>query len=181
MVRIVQDIDRWPGECGTTVEHDAADGTRVIGECTLHAGHDGTHDDHGAGRLVAARFTGQLRDLADAVERICEHFGWSAPAVDRDLTGAAGAIANSHDTLACVVASLDTMRRRTTRLTEQLRAVDIEPDALRPGPAQQRCVPPPAARPCPLVCSDGSGRRRIPWPIEHAAGPRACLAAAIGT
>jgi hypothetical protein len=45
MVRIVQDIDRWLGECGTTVEHDDAEGTRVIGECTLPAGHDGTHDE----------------------------------------------------------------------------------------------------------------------------------------
>ena len=48
MVRIVQDIDRWLGECGTTVEHDDA-GTRFIAECTLPAGHDGIHDDDGAG------------------------------------------------------------------------------------------------------------------------------------
>ena len=31
MVRIVQDIDRGLGECGTIVEHNDADGTRVIG------------------------------------------------------------------------------------------------------------------------------------------------------
>jgi hypothetical protein len=49
MLRIVQDIDHWLGECGTTLEHDEADGTRLIGECTLPAGHDGPHDDNGAG------------------------------------------------------------------------------------------------------------------------------------
>ncbi|MGH9190876.1 MAG: hypothetical protein ACRDZ0_00165 [Acidimicrobiales bacterium] len=144
MVRIVQDIDRWLGECGTTVEHHDADGIHVIAECSLPAGHDGTRDDDGAGRLVAARITGELRDLADAVERISQHFGWRAPAVDRDLTGAGGTIANSHDALANLAASLDTIGRRTTRLTEQLRAVDLEPDAPRPGRAQLRCVPPPA-------------------------------------
>jgi hypothetical protein len=37
MVRIVQDVDRWLGECGTTVEHGDADGTPFIGECTLPA------------------------------------------------------------------------------------------------------------------------------------------------
>jgi hypothetical protein len=145
MVRIVQDIDRWLGECGT-VDHDDADGTRVIGECTLPAGHEGTHDD-GAGRLVAARITGELRDLAEAVERISQHFGWSAPAVDRDLTGAAGTIANSGDALANLAASLDTIRRRTTRLTQQVRAFDLEADTLRPGRAQLWCVPPPADPP----------------------------------
>jgi hypothetical protein len=66
MVRIVQDIDRWLGDCGTTVEHDDADGTRFIGECTLPAGHDGAHDDDGAGRLVAGGITGELRDLEGA-------------------------------------------------------------------------------------------------------------------
>jgi uncharacterized protein YukE len=68
MVRIVQDIDRWLRECGTTVEHQDADGTRVVAECTLPAGHDGTHAEGGTGRLVAGRITGDLRDLADRVE-----------------------------------------------------------------------------------------------------------------
>jgi hypothetical protein len=149
MVRIVQDVDRWLGECGTTVEHDAADGTRVVGECTLPAGHEGAHDDDGAGRLVAARVGGELRDLADAVEGISEHFGWRAPAVDRDLAGAAGTIANSRDALANLGASLEGIRRRATRLTEQIRGMDLEPDAPGPGPCQPRirCVPPPADPP----------------------------------
>jgi hypothetical protein len=146
MVRIVQDIDRWLGECGTTVEHDAADGTHV-GECTLPAGHDGAHDDNGAGWLVAARIGGELRDLADAAERISQHFGSRAPAVDRDLTRAAGTLANSHDALANLAASLEGIRRRTTRLTEQVRAVDVEPDTPGPGRARLRCVPPPADPP----------------------------------
>jgi hypothetical protein len=41
MVRIVQDVDRWLAECGTTVEHRDADGTRFIGECMLPGGHQG--------------------------------------------------------------------------------------------------------------------------------------------
>jgi hypothetical protein len=147
MVRIVQDIDRWLGDCGTTLEHGAADGTHVVSECTLPAGHDGSHDDNGAGRLVAARIGGELRDLADAVERISEHFGWRAPAVDRDLTRAAGTLANSHDALANLGASLDTIRHRTTRLTEQLRAAGVEPDTRGAGRTRLRCVPPPADPP----------------------------------
>jgi hypothetical protein len=33
--------------------------------------------------------------LADAVERVSQHFGWTTPAIDRDLTGGSGTIANS--------------------------------------------------------------------------------------
>jgi hypothetical protein len=139
MVRIVQDLDRWLGECDTTVEHDAADG--IIGECTLPARHEGTHDDDGAGRLPAARFGSDLRDLADSVERISEHFGTGAPASGPRPQRAAGTIANSHDALASLDASLDTIRRRT-RLTEQVRAVDVEPDTLGPRRGRLRCVPP---------------------------------------
>ena len=113
MLRIVQDIDHWLGECGMTLEHDEADGTRLIGECTLPAGHDGTHDDNGAGRLLAGRITGELRDLADTVERISQHFGWSAPTVDRDLTDAPATVANSRDALANLAVSLDTIGRQT--------------------------------------------------------------------
>ena len=147
MVRIVQDIDRWLGECGMTVEHDQADGTRLIGECTLPAGHDGAHDDDGAGRLVAGRITGELRDLADTVERVSQHFGWSAPAVDRDLTDAPGTVANSCDALANLAVSLDTIGRRTIRLAEQIRVIDLEPDTPQPGGALPRCVPAPADPP----------------------------------
>ncbi|MGH9235562.1 MAG: hypothetical protein ACRD0R_19755 [Acidimicrobiales bacterium] len=39
MVRIVQDIDCWLGECAATVEHAGADGTRLTADCTLPAGH----------------------------------------------------------------------------------------------------------------------------------------------
>jgi hypothetical protein len=147
MVRIVQDIDRWLGECGTTVERDEADGTRLTGECTLPACHDGAHDDDGAGRLVAGRITGELRDLADAVGRVSQHFGWSAPAVDRDLTNAPSTIANGRDALANLAVSLNTIGRRTTRLAEKLRALDLEPDTPQPGGALPRCVPPPADPP----------------------------------
>jgi uncharacterized protein YukE len=125
MDRIVQDIDRWLGECGTTVDHDDADGTRFIGECALPAGHDGTHDDDGAGRVVAGRITDQLRDLADTVEGISQDLGRSAPAVDRDLTAAPGPIANSHDALANLANSLDTIRHRSTRLTSEVRRVAV--------------------------------------------------------
>jgi hypothetical protein len=111
MLRIVKDIDHWLGECGTTLEHDQADGTRLIGECTLPAGHDGTHDDNGAGRLLAGRITGELRDLADTVERVSQHFGWSAPTVD--LTDAPATVANSRDALANLAVSLDTIGRQT--------------------------------------------------------------------
>ena len=48
-------------------------------------------------RPLGRHITDDLRDLADAVERISQRFGWTSPAVDRDLTGAPGPIANSHD------------------------------------------------------------------------------------
>ena len=147
MVRIVQDVDRWLGECGTTVEHSDADGTRFIGECTLPAGHEGTHEDDGTRQLVAARITGELRELADAVDRLSDHFGWNAPAVYHDLTGALGTIANSSDALANLAASLDTIGHRTTRLAGQIRAVTLEHDAPLPRGARLPCVPPPADPP----------------------------------
>jgi hypothetical protein len=72
---------------------------------------------------------------------------WRAPALDRDLTGAAGTLANSHDALANLAASLDSIRRRTTRLTDQIRAADLEPDRLGQRRGRLRCVPPPADPP----------------------------------
>jgi hypothetical protein len=45
MVSIVQDVDRWLGECAATVEHNEADGRRLITERTLPAGQQGRHDD----------------------------------------------------------------------------------------------------------------------------------------
>jgi hypothetical protein len=60
---------RWLGDVARRSRDDAG-GRWVIGECTLPAGHNGTHDDDGAGRLVAARITGEPPDLADAVGRI---------------------------------------------------------------------------------------------------------------
>jgi hypothetical protein len=146
-VCFVLDIDGWLGECGTTVERDAADGTRLIGECTVPAGHDGAHDDDGAGRLVAGRITGELRELADTVERVSQHFAWSAPAVNRDLTDAPCTIADGRDVLANLAVSLDTIGRRTTRLAEKIRAIDLEPDTPQPSGALRRCVPAPADPP----------------------------------
>jgi hypothetical protein len=61
MIRIVQDIDRWLGECGTTVEHDDIDGgTCFIAEYPLPAGHQGAHDD-GTVWPAGARLTHELR------------------------------------------------------------------------------------------------------------------------
>jgi hypothetical protein len=60
------------------IEHAEADGTRFTAECTLPAGHHGAHDD-GDVPLAARHVTGGLRDLADAVDRISESFGWTAP------------------------------------------------------------------------------------------------------
>jgi hypothetical protein len=108
------------------------------------AGHYGTHDDNGAGRLLASRITGELRHLADTVERISQHFAWSAPTVDRDLTDAPATAANSRDAPANLAVSLDTIGRRTTRLADKIRAIDLEPDTPQPGGAPPRCVPPPA-------------------------------------
>jgi ABC-type transporter Mla subunit MlaD len=122
MVCIVQDIDRWLCECDATVEHDDADGTRVVAECTLPAGHQGAHED-GAAQFFGGRVTGELRDLADSLERISQDFGWRSPAVDRDLTGAPGKITNSHDALANLASSLDTVRHRAARLAADVRDV----------------------------------------------------------
>jgi uncharacterized protein YukE len=124
MVRIVQDIDRWLGECAQTTEHIDADGTRFTVECALPASHEGGHDD--SDRLLPGRrVTGELRDLADAVERVSQHFGWTAPAVDRDLTGASGTIANRHDALANLGVSLDSVARRSTRLAADARSAAV--------------------------------------------------------
>jgi hypothetical protein len=130
MVRLVQDIDRWLDECAATIEHAEADGTRFTAECTLFAGHQGAHDD-GDVPLAARHVTGELRDLADAVDQISEGFGWTAPDIDRDLAGAPGPIANRHDALANLAASLDTVASRTGRLAANVRRAE----ARTPGPA----------------------------------------------
>jgi hypothetical protein len=54
---------------------------------------------------VACIPTGELRDLADAVDRISEGCGWTAPDVDSD-------IANHHDALANLAASIGTPAAR---------------------------------------------------------------------
>lgn len=132
MVRIVQDIDGWLGECAATVEHAGADGTRFTAECALPAGHQGAHDD-GDVPLAGRHVTGELRDLADAVERTSQHFGWTAPDVDRDLAGAPGTIANRHDAFANLAASLDTIRHRTSRLAAHVRGADARLADAAPG------------------------------------------------
>lgn len=132
MVRIVQDIDGWLGECAATVEHADTDGTRSTAECTLPAGHQSAHDD-GDVPLAGRQVTGELLDLADAVKRISQHFGWTAPDVDRDFAGAPGAIAISHDALVNLAASLDTIRHRTTQLAAHIRGADARPADAGPG------------------------------------------------
>jgi hypothetical protein len=132
MVRLVQDIDRWLGEYAATIEHADADGTRFTVECTLPAGHQGAHDD-GDVPLAARHVTGELRDLADAVDQISEGFGWTAPDIDRDLAGAPGPIANRHDALANLAASLDTVARRTGRLAADVRRAEARVPRPAPG------------------------------------------------
>lgn len=122
MIRIVQDIDTWLGDCAATVEHDNPDGTRFVTECTLPAGHHGPHQD-GSVLLTGARLVAELRDLADAAERTGHNFGWTAPDIDRDLTGVPGTTASSHDLLANLAASLDTIRHRTARLAADVRDI----------------------------------------------------------
>lgn len=68
MVRLVQDIDSWLGECTAQTDHVDPDGDRYVVDCTLPAGHHGPHAD-GDQLLPGRRLTGELRDLADAVER----------------------------------------------------------------------------------------------------------------
>jgi hypothetical protein len=107
--------------------------------------------------LVAGRITGELRDLADTVERVSQHFAWSAPTVDRGLTDAPGTVANGCDTLANLAVSLDTIGRRTTWLAEKIRAIDLEPDThSRTGPYLDVCQH-PQTRPCRLVCETPDG------------------------
>jgi hypothetical protein len=116
--RIVQDVERWLGECAAPVEHHVPDDTPVIAECALPTGHPGPHDDV---VLTGSRITGELRDLADTVGRLSEQFAWQAPDVDRDLTGTPGTVANSQDLLDNLATSLDAVGRRTTRLSRAIR------------------------------------------------------------
>jgi hypothetical protein len=118
MVRLVQDVDSWLGECTARPEQVYPDGTRFTVDCSLPAGHTGDHDD-GNQPLPGRRVTGDLRDLADAVEQISHHFAWTAPAIDRDLTGAPGTIANSRDALGNLADSLDTIARRGRRRADR--------------------------------------------------------------
>jgi hypothetical protein len=60
MVRIVQDIDRWSAECGTTVEHDGADGTRVRG-VHRHVEADAAYRSSGVGEAPAVAELGPHR------------------------------------------------------------------------------------------------------------------------
>jgi hypothetical protein len=109
MVRLVQDIDTWLGDCPAQTDHVDPDGERYVTDCTLPAGHQGPHDDDRL--LPGRRLTGELRDLADTVGRISQQFGWNAAAVDRDLTRAPGG-AHWPDALADLATSLDTIARR---------------------------------------------------------------------
>jgi hypothetical protein len=143
MVRLVQDIDSWLGDCPAQTDHVDPDGERYVVDCPLPAGHQGPHDD-GDRLLPGRRLTGELRDLADAVDRISQQFGWDAAAVDRDLARAPGG-ANGPDALANLATNLDTIARRTARL-----AADVRQTAL-PAPA-----PSPAAR------TDITPRRQSP-------------------
>jgi hypothetical protein len=127
MVRLVQDIDSWLGDCPAQTDHLDPDGERYVVDCTLPAGHEGPHHD-GDRLLPGRRLTGELRDLADAVERISQQFGWNAATVDRDLARAPGA-ANGPDALANLATNLDTIARRAARL-----AADVRRTAL-PTPA----------------------------------------------
>jgi hypothetical protein len=116
MVRIVQDIDGWLGECAATVEHTDATGIRVSYECGLPGGHEGPHQDGTARMLIGSRTVDDLRDLADAVETMSQRFGWAAPGIDRERTGAPGTISNGHDALANLAVTLDTLGGRARRL-----------------------------------------------------------------
>ena len=87
MVRIVQDIDRWLGECAATIEHADADGTRFTAECTLPAGHQGDHD--GDVPLAARHFTGELPAGGHRV--VGQRDGGPAPAVVACPFGGIGA------------------------------------------------------------------------------------------
>jgi plasmid replication initiation protein len=135
MVRIVQDIDAWLGECTARIEHTYTDGTRLVADCALPGGHDGAHVDLD-GRLPGRQVTGELRDLADAVERVSQSFGSAAPSVDCDMTGAAGTT-TSAGALANLAASLDTIQHRTTRLAADVRIAE----ASAAGPAPDTGLP----------------------------------------
>jgi hypothetical protein len=124
MVRLVQDVDSWLGECTARPEQVYPDGTRFTVDCSLPAGQTGDHDD-GNQPLPGRRVTGDVRDLADAVEQISHHFAWTAPDVDRDLTGAPGTIANSRDALANLADSLDSIASRAARLAAEARSAEL--------------------------------------------------------
>ncbi len=123
MVRLIQDIDSWLGDCPSQTHYVDPDGDRCLIDCTLPAGHQGPHAD-GDPLLPGRRLTSELRDLADAVERISHQFGWNAPAVDSDLARAPDAT-NGPDALANLATNLDAIARRTARL-----AVDVRQTAL---------------------------------------------------
>lgn len=57
MVRLVQDIDSWLGECTAQTNHVESTGERYVVDCSLPAGHHGCHDD-GDRLLPGRRLTG---------------------------------------------------------------------------------------------------------------------------
>lgn len=126
MVRLVQDIDSWLGECTAQTDYIEPDGERYVVDCTLPADHHGPHGD-GDQLLPGRRLTGELRDLADTVERTSQQFGWNAAAVDRDLSCAPGGNADGPDALANLATSLDTIASRTARLAADVRRA-VQPD-----------------------------------------------------
>jgi hypothetical protein len=126
MDRMVQDVDRWLGDCPATIEHVDPDGSRFTADCTLPAGHHGAHND--ANRPPASgQLVGELRDLADTVERVSQQFGWIAPDIERDLTGARGTTTNSHDAYANLAVNLDTLGGRARRLSGRARELALNP------------------------------------------------------
>lgn len=144
MVRTVQDVERWLGECGTPFEYDHADGTRAKADCALPAGHPVSHLEDREDP-VAGIVSGQLRDLADAAERASHEFGWKAPAIDRDRLGAPGTVANSDDALDNLATSLDTIGRRARALAGHVRDATLDPIDHRRPTARLRALAAPRA------------------------------------
>jgi hypothetical protein len=144
MDRMVQDIDRWLGDCPATIEHADPDGARLTADCTLPAGHHGAHND-GDRPPASRRLVSELRDLADTVERVSQQFGWIAPDIERDLTGAPGTTTSSHDAFANLAVNLDTVGGRVRRLSGRARELALE-SGQRAVDGPDEVAPPPRSR-----------------------------------
>lgn len=126
LLRRGQDIERWLGQCGTTVER-AYDGQVYRGLCELPAGHTGDHDD-GPPSTPAEQACADSWELADLSDQITHRLGWLAPVIDQRAATGAGPADDECESLRDAAATLGRVAHDAQKLASRLRSIEATLD-----------------------------------------------------